>query len=225
MATMMGINQRQPPAVERSPMNVDSFVKIGAMIMPVALALINKMGNGGTSLVNMMLEQSQKHNQNLIELMKVKDGEGSGSRMIKEIKDMVVGSLDIKETINGSNEQDSTVNKVLEAVISIAPMLAAFVGMKREQIAASPLAGPARQYINNNPDFVEVMGDRSKIILLVKNLDAKVGWEQTDAVISFGEIERPSECPRMEDQRYPAGDERNNPTTVQTGDNPMGDLQ
>lgn len=204
MAQMMGLSR--PSGQDRKIFDAEGIVKLIAATSPIIVALISKMGSGN-GLINLLVEQGQKHTANLIELVKTRESAGSGSSMMKEIKDMVVGSLDIKDALHG--EKDSTVDKVIETIMRFTPILAMFAGQRREQLAANPVAQQAQSFIGNDPNFQEVMGDRVKIIKLINGLDSRIGWEQTDAIIAFGDIERPAECPRDESTRYAPGDARN----------------
>jgi hypothetical protein len=157
------------------------------------------------NMITMMLSQSDKGNAQLLELVKVTQGQGSGTAYMKELQDMVLGAVDIKEALNGN--KDSIVDKVFGVIENVLPQVLAISAQSKAQQMFDPRAIIAKQYVKASPEFQAVMKDPAMLAQMISKLDDHYGWKQCDSILAVAGIQRPAECPRDEAKMLPA-DER-----------------
>lgn len=202
-----------------------SFEKLLGLVVPMLPSIMNAVSSASQSrnetmekFMMIMLNQANSNNSQLIEMMKASQGQGQGSQYISEFKDMIFGAIDIKKELEGNKE--SVADKIFKMVESVAPQVLSIAAMSQQQRNQSLPYQMAKTYVNNSPDFQQLHEDPQLLVALVKKLDAYYGWEQADAILQVGQIERPPECIRKAEQRYPAGDPRNEPAeTIQQEEN------
>lgn len=198
---------RQVPS---SPFNWEGITSILTAASPIIATVINKFGGSGGKMLDLLVSQMQQNSNNMLEMLKVQTGAGGGSNMMKEIKDMVVGSLDIKSALEG--EKESTFDKVMETVSKIIPFLPIFMKQNPnpiEKMAQQGIMNQAKSFVDNDPTFQEILSNPEKFIEFIARLDKKLGWEQCDMILKLGGWERPLMCKRMPGFRYPEGDPKN----------------
>lgn len=191
-----------------------TFEKLLGIAIPLLPNIMSAFSNAAQSRNQMMekfmmvmLNQANSNNSQLIEMMKASQGQGSGSHAVQEFKDMIFGAIDVKQALNGNKE--SVVDKLFKVVESVAPQVLHLASVSQQKRQQSLPYQMAKTYVNNSPDFQALRDDPQLLVQLVGKLDRYYGWEQADAILQVGEMQRPPECPRREEQRFPAGDERN----------------
>lgn len=161
-------------------------------------------------IMMLLLNQSNANSSNLLEMMKAQKPENtsSGEERMNQMADMLFKAIDIKKAIDG--QEESTSDKIFKMIESISGVMLPILMMPKQQREKNPGYNAAQAYVENSPDFQQLKENPELLSDLVKKLDNTFGWEQTDMIISnVGGYERPADCPRNENQRYPAGDERN----------------
>jgi len=197
--------------------------KILGLVVP-ALPLVLKYFDDKASaerernerFMTLMLSQSQSSTSTLVELMKNVQGPRDGSAMIEEFGKMVFGALDIRDALTG---KESTMDKVMGMIEKFLPLIITFASMPKQARQINPGYQAATAYIGASPEIQQILQDPAKRSMMIRKLDSHYGWEQTDRILSVMEIARPEDCPRMEHEQYPDGDERN--PTEQTAVEPQ----
>jgi hypothetical protein len=185
-----------------------SLAPVLSLLIPLATSLMEKGEQARvraemqhTSMMNMMLQMSDKSNNQLIELMRATQNTNTGAGTMKELTDMVLGAVDLKEAINGNKE--SPFDKILGLVETVLPQLMTVAAMSKQAQALDPRAALARGFVASDPTFQKVLRDPAQTIEMVKRLDEHFGYEQADMILSVANVERPPECPRLPDQQLP----------------------
>ena len=155
----------------------------------------------------LMMNQTNQSSTNLLELVKNQQGPTKGSEMMEEMGRMIMSAIDIKDAISGNKE--TTADKIFGLIESVAPVLLSMTTMSKAQRETSPAFIGAKAYMSASPEFQELSESPETRVALVKKLDAFYGWEQTDGILDIAGYQRPGECPRLPEQRYPANDPRN----------------
>lgn len=203
---------------------------LAPLLIPVVTEFIKSQQNSAiqsqtmfSNMLGIMLGQSEKSNQHLLEFVKVSQGAGSGASSVKEFKDMLHGVIDIKEALN---QKESVVDKVFTMVESVLPQVLSIMALNKQQQAQDYRVQMARTFVKANPDFKQVVGDPSKMAEFIARWDDHYGWEQTDGILSVIGIERPPECPHDPAKQKPIN-ERQQPTegVYHEQDNGQSDTQ
>jgi hypothetical protein len=204
-----------------------SIIKELLPLLPVLMPLVTAMLDKGEAarqraeqqqnmFMTMLLQMSDKSNNQMLEFVKSSQGAGSGMNAVKEFKDMVFGAMDIKEAINGKTE--SPLDKVLGVVEAVLPQLLTVAAMSKQQRAVDPRATMAQAFVASDANFQTVLRDPAQTREMIIRLDGHFGFEQTDMILGVANIERPTDCPRDPSQRLPIA-EREQPLEVFDGQN------
>jgi len=160
-------------------------------------------------MLMLLMSSSQNSNNQLLEVMKVQSGAGSGNMAIREFKDMVLGALDIKDALSG-NSKESLGDKIFRLVESVAPSIlsiAATTAQSAQAAAANPMVQMAKGYIEKNPDFQALKKDPVEQKKTIDQMDRVYGWVQTDHILNTMGWQRPENCPRVAEYKDPAPDD------------------
>lgn len=144
-------------------------------------------------MLMLMMSQSQNANTQLLEIMKLQGGTGSGNQMIKEFGDMIRGAIDLKELM--TPQQEGLADKIFKVVESIAPQILS-IAASAAQAKSNPAVTMARGYIANNPDFQALQKDPTEMKSFIGKMDDFFGTRQTDTILTVAGWARPPECPR-----------------------------
>lgn len=164
---------------------------------------VNRNQQMFNSMLTLMLGQSDKNSQQLLEIVKVSQGSGAGASSVKEFKDMLLGVVDIKEALN---QKESVVDKVFTMAEAVLPQILTVMAMNAQQRANDPRVAIARTVVNTNPDFKSVMHDPEKLAEFVAKWDDVYGWRQTDGLLSVVGVERPASNPRDPAKELPVNE-------------------
>ncbi|CAK0779578.1 hypothetical protein CCP2SC5_920007 [Azospirillaceae bacterium] len=157
-------------------------------------------------MIMLMMGSSQTANNQLLEVMKVQSGAGSGNMAIKEFKDMVLGALDIKDALSGNNKE-SLGDKIFRLVESVAPSIlsiAATTAQNAASVKNNPAVNMAKNYIETNPDFKALKHDPVEMKKVIDNMDRTYGWIQVDHILTTMGWPRPENSPRLDDDKDPS---------------------
>lgn len=143
----------------------------------------------------MMMMQIMTQNQNqMVEVMKNQSGPTSGSEIMNEMSRMVMNSLDLKKSIEESNQKETVVDKVFSLIEGVAPVIVQLATMPKQKAQQSPMYGIAQQAVSNSPEIQEVMGNPEYLRQLVNRLDPQLGTRQVDRLLELAGESRPEEC-------------------------------
>jgi hypothetical protein len=159
-------------------------------------------------MLMLLMSNSQNSNTQLLDMMKMQSGAGSGNMAIREFKDMVLGALDIKEALSG-NTKESLGDKIFRLVESVAPSIlsiAATTAQSAQAAASNPVVKMAKGYIESNPDFQALKLNPVEMKKTIDQMDRVYGWVQVDHILKTIGWDRPENCPRMPEYKDPAPD-------------------
>lgn len=175
--------------------------------IPAALRVFSEIAATRQSqfntLLTLMLNQSNKSSDQMLEIVRASQGQGSGNQIIKEFTDMIRGTVDIKELL--TPEKQSVADRVFDAIEKVSPMIVQMMAMNAQQRMQSPLVNMAKAYTTANPDFEKMRNDQSIQQQVIARLDSVFGWEQADVIIQVMGYQRTENNPRLDHQRYPQG--------------------
>lgn len=154
------------------------------------------------TMLTLLLSQSEKSSSHLLELVKATQGQGSGQTMMKEIKDMVFGAIDIREAINGK-QPPSTADRVFGVIEGVLPQFLQLMAMNQQAREKDFRFKMAQQYVAQDPTMQEAMKNPVVFSELVQKLDRQYGWEQADGILSVIGRPRPADCPRDPGMQLP----------------------
>lgn len=204
----------QAPALPQRSIEWDKILALAAPVVSGLLALMRdgaqKREEFTAQMITTMIGLSNNSNAQLVELVKAQQGPTKGQDMMKEFMDMIRSALDIKELF--ADKKESIADRLFSLVEGVAPHIAAILAMPRGQQMTDPRVTVARQFVQTSPDFEALKRDPREMIAFVNRLDEYYGWEQTDNILQImtgGTLTRPEQCPRKPEQRYSAGDPRN----------------
>jgi len=188
-------------------------------ILPLVIPLIGQFmsrGNGSDNLVaqmySKMLDISKESSTNLLEVVKAQSGQGSGNMVMKEMVDMVKQTINLREVLDGGKNESSAVDKLLELVQGVSPMIVALLAQKKETRENSVPYKMARSFTETSPEVAAIAQDPDALIEFVNRNDQLWGWRVTDMMLELGGkigLVRPPQCPRIpelelpQDQRQP----------------------
>jgi len=202
-------SQPQPPA--RS-IEWDKIIPAAATVITAFLSMQQqaeqRRSDEFNKMLMLMMGNSQTANNQLLEVMKVQSGAGSGNMAIKEFKDMVLGALDIKDALSGNNKE-TLGDKIFRLVESVAPSIlsiAATTAQSAQTAKNNPTVQMAKGYIETNPDFQALKHDPAEMKKVIDNMDRTYGWVQVDHILNTMGWPRPADCPRMDEYKEPALD-------------------
>lgn len=207
----------QPPEQRRGL----DWERLAPLLLPMITGVMKVLSDNAVrreeqnmKMLGLITGISNNNQAQLVEILK-RDKPQSNQDMMREVMDMIKTVVDFKQVMNP--EKESLADKIFSLVESVAPHIAAVVSTPRQMQAVDPRVQIARQFVENSPDFQQLQQpeNHAEMVKFVGRLDEFFGWEQADqvlAVMTAGSIERPAECPRMPEQRYPAGDPRNGTT-------------
>lgn len=156
----------------------------------------------------LLLNQSNANSNNMIELMKVQKPETTGEDKMSKMADMLFQAIDIKKAIDG--QEETTSDKIFKMIEGLSGVIIPMLMLPKQQREQNPAYSAAQAYVDKAPEFQELKENPEMLVDLVTKLDNTFGWEQTDMIISnVGGYDRPTQCPRKKNKKYPAGDERN----------------
>lgn len=177
-------------------------------------------------LLMLMLTQNQNANSQLVEVFKASQGQGSGVNAVKEFKDMIFGALDIKEALKGE-PKETIADRLFNMIEAVAPQILMIAAQGQQARQQNPTIRKAVEnaqgFVNQNPDFQAMKEDPKIRDEVIARLDAFYGWEQTDQIIEVAGIVRPETCPRLDNQKYAAGDPRNGAQEAEIDESPDGE--
>lgn len=172
---------------------VGALLKIFTERQAASADMMNRM-------LMLMMDRSDKANMQMLEVMKMSQGVGSGSNSMKEIRDMVFGMLDIKEALTG--DKQSIADRVFSAVENVLPELLKVMSLSAAQRQNDFRYQMAQQYVSKDPTFQTAMHDPAILQTLITKWDDFYGWEQTDGILQIAGIQRPENCPRDPQKRF-----------------------
>jgi len=159
-------------------------------------------------MLMLLMSSSQNANNQLLEVMKVQSGAGSGNMAIKEFKDMIFGALDIKEALSG-NGKETLGDKIFRLVESVAPSIltiAATTAQSAQAAQNNPAVKMAKGYIETNPDFQALKTNPGEMKKVIDSMDRTYGWVQVDHILNTMGWPRPADCPRLDELKDAAPD-------------------
>lgn len=184
----LGLMNRQPQSnavMEGIMNNLPALLTTFVTIQQSARAQQDKF-------MQLMISQMQNSQTQMIELMKVGNGQGQGNQMMKEMMEMIMGGLEIKEALTGTKE--TITDKVMKMIEGVAPMMLTMMSMPKHQRVQQVPYQVAQQIAQNNPDIQAVKKDPSLLVEMVNRLDAHYGWQQTNGILEVVGAQRPEEC-------------------------------
>lgn len=175
--------------------------------IPAIMKIMSDISNSRQQQLNTMLtllmSQSNKSSDQLLEFVRASQGQGSGNQFIKEFTDMIKGTIDLKDVL--SPEKQSVADRVFDAIDKVSPMILSIVAMNAQQRANNPVVNMAKNYVEQNPDFQAMKNDAEIQQQVIARLDTFFGWEQADIIIQIMGYQRSDANPRLPQQRYPQG--------------------
>jgi hypothetical protein len=214
-AALLGMNtgqQQQQQVAKAEPFPWD---KIMAAIAPIAAALITSSmqsrqarDDNFNKMMMLMMTQGSKSTEQMMSMMQMSQGVGSGNMAIKEFKDMVLGALDIREALSGQ-AKEGLADKIFKMVESVAPQILQIAAMSAQARMNNPMVKATKGYVESDPDFQALKKNPDEMRAFCERMDSTFGWEQTDTILTTVGWQRTAESPRDPSQQYPAGDPRN----------------
>lgn len=191
-----------PPKIE--------WDKILTVVVPAATAILGILQQSSqrrqeeqNKLFMLLLSQSQNAANQLTDMYKTMAMKPQTDNPLKELQQMVLSAMDIKEMMNPPKETVS--DKIFRMVESLLPqiMAVAAAAQQTNQRPTGPVVEIAKKYVQSNPDFEKLKNDSAEMAKFVNRLDERMGWENADVVLGVVEWERPQECPRDPSKRLP----------------------
>lgn len=157
-----------------------AITALGAIVTPVALALINRPKK----------QEDNSLTQTL--LTHVLNKPPQEDQMAKNVIPFVLGTLkqvmDFKESIQ-PEEPQSLVEKILDKLAPMVPAVLALATQPKAQLDGNPLVKMARADAN----IKAVQESPEAALLAVQRLDEEYGFQQANAILKVAGIERPAE--------------------------------
>ena len=180
--------------------------KILPIALPLVVAFLEKQGNASREMFQLMLSLTTANNAQLLELAKVQNGQGQGGALFKEMKEMVMGAIDLKAAI--TPERETVADKVFKVVEGVLPQILQIAALNHQQRQQDWRYKVAQAAVSASPDFKAVMNDPAELAKMIAKLDDHYGWEQADQVLMVAGLVRPPACGRDPALQYPKGDPR-----------------
>jgi len=193
--------------LKRGGVSWDKVMPLILTALPAALKALSELGANRQAqqnqLMTLMLTQSNNYNNQLVEVMGRLAPQG-GSDTMKEFREMLTSAIDMKELLQ-PNKPDTLADKIFSMLETVGPQLLQVAQMSAQARARDPRVAMAKQFVNSNPDFQALEDNPESKSNLIRRLDGFYGWRQTDSILQVMGWERPEDCPRQEEQEYPAG--------------------
>jgi hypothetical protein len=156
-------------------------------------------------MLMLMMTQGQNATGQMFEMMKLQSGQGSGGQAFKEMKDMIMGALDLKSVLAG-NEKETLSDKIFRVVEGVAPQILQIAATAAQAQAARNTmpVKMAKGYIDSDPDFAALKQNPAEMKAFIEKMDSFFGWRQTDVVLAVADWQRPDNCPRDPMKEHPA---------------------
>jgi hypothetical protein len=166
----------------------------------------------------MMLSQNQNASGQVIEMYKTLAMKPAMDNPLKELQQMVMSAMDIKELMNPPKETLS--DKIFRVVEMVAPQILTIAAnaAQTHQPPTGPAVDIAKMYVGANPDFAKLKNDPVEMQKFVERLDDRIGWENADVVLGVVEWQRPPNCVRDPAKRYPPQATAQDAETTETED-------
>lgn len=181
------------------------FLPMVATAVGAVMKLVTESQNSAKEQMNnllmMMLTQSKESNQQLLEVAKIQNGQGSGMALVNEFKQMVMGAIDMKEMINGNKE--TVADKIFGMVETVLPQILTLAAQSQQQRNMNPAYNMAKAFMATDPTMKQ-LNDPEVLRDFIRKSDSHYGWRQTDQILNVAGWERPVTCPRNEDEEMPA---------------------
>jgi len=191
-----------PPRIE--------WDKILTIAVPAVTALVGILQQSSqrrqdeqNKFLTILLSQSQNASNQLLDMYKALANKPQTENPLKELQQMVLSAMDIKELMNPAKE--TVGDKIFRVVESLLPqiMAVAAAAQQNHQRPQGPIVDMAKSYVQSNPDFEKLKNDSVEMAKFVNRLDDRMGWENADVVLGVVEWTRPPECPRDPGKRHP----------------------
>lgn len=164
--------------------------------IPPLLAFMSQKNSSDQSrsdkLLALLLDQGNKNNTQLLEVMKTVQGPTNGASYMKEVKDMIFAAVDIKREL--APEKEGVIDKIFSLIEGIAPTIIEVAKMNSVQRNASIPYNMAKAYVSTAPEFKALSNDPEMLSALVTKLDSFYGTEQTDQILQVAGYTRPAQC-------------------------------
>lgn len=188
--------------------NIGDVLKACVPFIPAIVGFLNNQAQAARErderFLTLLVSMSSQSNNQMLEILKTQSANNDGGHMMKKMSDMVMSAIDLKEAINP--EKQSTIDKIVEIVTSVAPVVLGMATMNKQQRERHPMYGMAKSYVNNSPEFQQMQNDPDVLQGVIQRLDSYYGTEQTNGILSVAGLQRP------------AGDETQQETD---GENPL----
>lgn len=198
-----GMGAVQPP----SKIDWEKILPAAATVVTSVLALLQnssqRRADEQNKLFMMMMSQNQSASSQVIEMYKTLALKPPTDNPLKELQQMVMSAMDIKEMMNPAKESLS--DKIFRVVEMVAPQIITIAAQaaQNHQPPSGPAVAMTKMYVKSDPDFEKLKQDPIEMAKFVQRLDDRIGWENADVVLAVVEWERPSICVRDPAKRYP----------------------
>ena len=202
---MLAFNEQL--GLKRGGIDWDKLLPLVMTGLPLMLKALSDMNSNRQAqmqqMMTLMLTQSNNYNSQLVEVMK-NMGPQNGSDTMKEFREMLTSAIDMKELLQ-PNKPDSLADKIFSMLETVGPQLLNVAQMSAQARAMDPRVAMAKQFMKTNPDFQALDNNPESKSNLIRKLDGFYGWQQTDSILQVIGWQRPDTCPRLDEQRFPAG--------------------
>jgi hypothetical protein len=221
-ARMLGLS----PIAQQTPQPIQriEWDKIIPALAPIVVGFLTmqqdaerRRSEDFNKMLMLMMTQGQNATGQMFEMMKLQSGQGSGGQAFKEMKDMIMGALDLKSVLAG-NEKETLSDKIFRVVEGVAPQILS-IAANAAQAQAARNTMPvkmAKGYIDNDPDFAALKQNPVEMKAFIEKMDGFFGWRQTDVVLAVADWQRPAECPRDPMKEHPAAAPSNDTADTMT---------
>lgn len=205
-----------------APARTIDWEKILAVAVPGLTALFGVLQNASqrradeqNKLFMMMMSQNQNASGQVIEMYKTLAMKPAMDNPLKELQQMVMSAMDIKELMNPQKETLS--DKIFKVVEMVAPQILQIAAnaAQTHQPPRGPAVDVAKMYVKANPDFEKLKNDPAEMMKFVERLDDRIGWENADVVLGVVDWQRPTNCVRDPAKRYPPQTNAENAETIE----------
>ncbi len=202
---MLSFNEQL--GLKRGGIDWDKVLPVLATALPLVFKALQEMGASTRQqqqqLMTLMLTQSNNYNNQLVEVMK-NMGPQNGTDTMKEFREMLTSAIDMKELLQ-PNKPDTLADKIFSMLETVGPQLLQIAQMSAQARARDPRIAMAKNFVQNSPDFQALADNPESQSNLIRKLDAFYGWQQTDSILQVMGWQRPDDCPRIDEQKFPAG--------------------
>lgn len=213
---MLSFNEQL--GLKRGGIDWDKVLPVLATALPLVFKAIQEMGANTRQqqqqLMTLMLTQSNNYNNQLVEVMK-NMGPQNGTDTMKEFREMLTSAIDMKELLQ-PNKPDTLADKIFSMLETVGPQLLQIAQMSAQARARDPRIAMAKNFVQNSPDFQALADSPESQSNLIRKLDTFYGWQQTDSILQVMGWQRPDDCPRIDEQKFPAGAQGQSPENAET---------